>query len=153
MVNAKPVSTLLASHFNLSVKQSPSTEAELKKMKKISYASAVGCLMYVMVCTRSDLAQALTVVSKYMSNLGRDHWQAVKWILKFLKGTRNKGIMFERQHENTCITGFIDSDYARDLNKHQFTTGYIFTCVGGPVSWRSMLQSISALSMTEPNGL
>ena len=73
MINAKPVSTPLVSHFNLSVKQSPSTEAELEEMKKITYASAVGCLMYTMVCTRPDLAQALRVVSKYMSNPGRDH--------------------------------------------------------------------------------
>ena len=58
MVNAKPVSTPLASHFNLSVKQSPSTEVELKEMKKIPHASAVGCLMYAMVCTRPDLPQA-----------------------------------------------------------------------------------------------
>ena len=53
------------------------TEAELEEMKKISYASAVGCLMYAMVCTRPDLAQALSVVSKYTSIPGRDHWQAI----------------------------------------------------------------------------
>ena len=93
MVNAKTLSPLLASHFNLSTKQSTSTEAELEEMKKIPYARAVGCLMYAMTCTRSDLAQALSVVSKYLSNPVRDHWQAVKWILKYLKSTRTKGIV------------------------------------------------------------
>jgi len=149
MVNAKPVSTPLAAHFNLSAKQSPSTDDEVQEMKKIPYASAVGCLMYAMVCTRPDLAQAMSVVSKYMSNPGREHWQAVKWIIRYLKGTRNKSIMFERQHDDACITGFVDSDYAGDLDKRRSTTGYVFTCGGGPVSWRSMLQKVSALSTTE----
>jgi len=64
-------------------------------------------------------------------------------ILRYLKGTKNKGIMFERQHGDACITGFIDSDYAVYLNKHRST------CDRGLVSWRFMLQSISILSMTE----
>jgi len=80
----------------LSVKQSPSIEAKLEEMKKILYASAVRCLIYAMGCTRTHLAQVMSVVSKYMSNLDREHWHAVKWILKYLKGTRNLGVMFER---------------------------------------------------------
>jgi len=64
MVDVKPVSTPLASHFVLSTKQSPSSEVALEEMKKILYVSTVGCLMYVMVCTRPDLAQAMNVVSK-----------------------------------------------------------------------------------------
>ena len=79
----------------------------------------------------------------------RDYWQAVKWILMYLKGIRNKGIMFERQQGDACITGFVDSDYAGDLDERRSTMGYVFTCSGGPVSWRSMLQSISTLSTTE----
>jgi len=54
--------------------------------------------------------------------------------------------MFERQYEETCITSFVDSDYAGDLDKRQFTTSYIFTCDGGQVCLRSLLQSVSALS-------
>ena len=117
MVNAKPVSTPLASHFNLSAKQCPTTEAEAEAMSKIPYANAVGCLMYAMVCTRPDLAQAMSVVSKYMANPGSVHWQAVKWMLRYLKGTSSHGIVFERQHEGICICGFVDSDYAGDLDK------------------------------------
>ena len=48
-----------------------------------------------------------------------------------------------------CITGFVDSDYAGNLEKRRSTMGYVFTCGGGPVSWRSMLQLISTLSTTE----
>ena len=112
MVDAKPVSTTLVSRFILSAKQSPYTEAELEEMKKIPCAVAFGCLMYAMVCTRSDLARAMSVVSKYMSNAGRVHWQAIKWILRYLKGTRIC-IMFERQLERCASLILLTPLYGR----------------------------------------
>ena len=56
-------------------------------MSKVPYALAVGSLMYVMVCTRLDIGYAVGVVTRYMSNPGREHWVAVKWIFWYLKGT------------------------------------------------------------------
>ena len=55
-------------------------------MSKVPYASAVGCLMYAMVCTRPDLAQGVSVVSKFLANLGKQHWDVVKWIFRYLRG-------------------------------------------------------------------
>src|ERR1044072_5483685 len=92
MSRSKPVSTPLANHFKLSLENCPKTEAEQKTMSKIPYASAVGCLMYAMVCTRPDLAQAVSQVCKFMSKPGKQHWEAVKWILRYLRGTPDKGI-------------------------------------------------------------
>jgi hypothetical protein len=73
MENTKPLSTPLANHFHLFILQCPKTVEETEDMSKVPYASAVGCLMYVMVCTIPDLAHAINVVSKYMANLGRQH--------------------------------------------------------------------------------
>ncbi|PKI46120.1 hypothetical protein CRG98_033515 [Punica granatum] len=81
MGNAKLVSSPLASHFKLSSKQCPS-EKEKEEMKKVPYSSAVGSLMYVMVCTRPDIAHSIGVVSHFLSNPGKKHWNAVKWILR-----------------------------------------------------------------------
>ena len=78
MSSAKPVSTLLAPHFALSAKQCPSFLDECAEMSTAPYACAVGCLMYATVCMRPDLALAVGMVSKYMSNLGKEHWKAVK---------------------------------------------------------------------------
>ena len=78
MQDAKPINTPLASHFKLSKEQSPKTTEDCESMKKTPYASAVGSLMYAMVCTRLDIAHAVGVVCKYMANLGRQHWEAVK---------------------------------------------------------------------------
>jgi len=73
MENAKAVSTPLTTHFKLSAKQSSSNEIEKTDMQRVSYASVVGSLMYVMVCTRPDIAHVVGTVSKFLSNPGREH--------------------------------------------------------------------------------
>jgi hypothetical protein len=65
-------------HFHFSTSQCPKTVEETEYMFKVSYANAVGCLMYAMVCSKPDLARAVSVVSKYMANLGSQHWDVVK---------------------------------------------------------------------------
>jgi len=70
----KPVSTPLAPHFKLSASMSPCTEEKHKYMVQISYANAVGALMYAMVCTRPDISHAISMVSRYMHNSGKGHW-------------------------------------------------------------------------------
>ncbi|KAG7553078.1 Zinc finger CCHC-type superfamily [Arabidopsis thaliana x Arabidopsis arenosa] len=87
MDNSKVVSTPLATHFRLNSQQSPKTKLEKEDMARVSYASAVGSLMYAMVCTRPDIAHAVGTVSRFLSNPGREHWNAVKWILRYLRGT------------------------------------------------------------------
>lgn len=60
-------------------------------MSRVPYASAIGSLMYATVCTRPDISQAARVVSRYMTNPGKVHWQAVKWIIRYLKSTSDVG--------------------------------------------------------------
>jgi len=78
MENAKAVSTPLPSHLKLTKNMCPKTQEEEEKMSKVPYASVVGSLMYTMVRTRPDIAHAVGVVSRYMSHLGLEHWNAVK---------------------------------------------------------------------------
>ncbi|BBG93278.1 transposable element gene [Prunus dulcis] len=87
MQEAKVVSTPLAAHFKLSGQQCPKFEEEQQVMEKVPYANALGCLMYAMVCTPPDIAQAISVVSSHMVNPGKQHWDAIKWILRYLKGS------------------------------------------------------------------
>ena len=78
MQNAKPVNSPLAGHHKLSKDHCPTSKREKEAMKKVPYQSDVGCLMYAMVCTRPDLAYAVGVVSRFMSNPGEAHWAVVK---------------------------------------------------------------------------
>ncbi|CAL9011601.1 unnamed protein product, partial [Prunus brigantina] len=86
MDKAKLVSSPFPSHFKLSSKQSPTCEKEKENMAMVPYSSAVGSMMYAMICTRPDITHAVGVVSRFLSKPGREHWNAVKWILKYLRG-------------------------------------------------------------------
>jgi hypothetical protein len=72
----------------------PKTQEEIKYMSKVPYSLAVGSLMYAMVCTRPDIAHAVGVVSGYMNNPGKEHCEAVKWILRYLIGTTTHALCF-----------------------------------------------------------
>lgn len=88
-------------------------------MAKISYANAIDSLMYAMVCTRSDFSQAVGVVSKYMHDVGREHWQAVKRIPLYILNTVDVGLVYEQDVDvGKHIVGYCDFDYAGDLDKH-----------------------------------
>ena len=112
----KLVSTPLAPHFKLSDAMSPNNEAEREYMSRVPYANAIGSLMYAMVCTRPDISHTVGVVSRYMHNPGKDHWQAVKWILRYIHNTVDVGLVFE-QKDSQYLVGYCDSDYAGDLDK------------------------------------
>uniref|UniRef100_A0A3Q7EB76 Reverse transcriptase Ty1/copia-type domain-containing protein n=1 Tax=Solanum lycopersicum TaxID=4081 RepID=A0A3Q7EB76_SOLLC len=147
MDKAKVVSTPLAMHFKLSMKQCPSSDDEKEDMKKVLYALAVCSLMYVMVCTRLDISHAVGVVSRFVSNPGREHWNAVKWVMRYLCGTSSLSLCFSTGKPILC--GYTDSDMAGDVDTRKSTSGYLVTFAGGAVSWQSRLQKCVALSTTK----
>eukprot|EP00253_Pinus_taeda_P021843 PITA_21843 len=114
----------------LSVEQHPKTQEEEEDMSCAPYASAVGSLMYAMVCTRPDITHEVGVLSRFMSKLGKGHWIVVKRVFRYLRGTS-------------------DYDWAGDLDQRRSTSGYVFNLFGGVVSWMSKKQSVEALSTTE----
>ncbi|GJW44243.1 hypothetical protein Tco_0073042 [Tanacetum coccineum] len=119
-------------------------------MSKVPYANAVGRLMYLMVCTRPDIAYALSVVSRYLANPSKNHWEAMKWILKYLRGIANVGLVYGTNCGNHVdVTGFVDSNYAKDPDKGRSITGYTLLVQGCVVSWKATLQHVVALSTTE----
>jgi hypothetical protein len=147
MVDAKPVSTPLASHLKLTSNQCPTSIEGKEEMSKIPYASAVGSLMYAMVCTHPDIAHSVGVVSRFLANPGKEHWNAVKWILRYIRGSIDYCLCF--QGTDTLLEGFTDVDMAGDMDSRKSTTCYIYTFAGVAVSWVSRLQKVVALSTTE----
>ena len=87
------------------------------------------------------------VVSKHMNNLGKLHWEAVKWILRYLRGTTGKALCFKGG--DTILIGYVDADLVGNVDIRMSTTGYVYTVGGTAVSWGSQLQMIVALSTTE----
>ncbi|XP_062112501.1 uncharacterized protein LOC133823667 [Humulus lupulus] len=93
--DSKSVSVPLGGKFVLSKDQSPKTIEETKEMAKVPYAMALGCLMYIMVSTRPDIVHALRILSRFMFNPGLEHWNALKWLLRYLKGTTEMGLRYK----------------------------------------------------------
>src|SRR6202034_1808807 len=109
-------------------------------------------LMYVMVCTRPDISHAVGVLSRIMSKPRKEHWTAVKRVFRYLRGTSDYGLCYQGRlglDKVLDIHGFVDADWAGDLDQRRSTSGYVFNLFGGAVSWMSKKQSIVALSTIE----
>ena len=78
-------------------------------MKHVPYASAVGSLMYAMLCTRPHIYYIVGVMSRFQSNLGPDHWIVVKHILKYLRRTREYMLVYSSN--DLKILGYTDLDF------------------------------------------
>ena len=137
--------------IHLSKEMCPQTIEEVQKMSKIPYASAIGSLMYAMLCTRPDISYGVSITSRYQSNPGIEHWNAVKNILKYLRRTKDLFLVYgggDLQSE-LQVEAYTDSDFQSDVNDSKSTSGFVFTLNGGAVSWRSRKQSVTADSTTE----
>jgi len=92
---------------------SPKTIDEREYMSHVLYASVVGNFMYAIVWTRLDLSQAMSMVSRYMHDLDKGYWEAVRWILRYIRGTVDVGLVFEKDdHGKQECTGYVESNYA-----------------------------------------
>jgi len=119
MTEVRSVSTSLAGHFRLSSSQCPNSQEEENEMSQVPFASAVRSLMYVIVCTRLDLPYTVGLVSQFMLNLGKQCWEAVKLVLRYLRGIVGLGLVFQRlKTENfKVLQVYVDADYGGDLDQ------------------------------------
>jgi hypothetical protein len=134
------------------VDQCPKTLEEEEDMSRVPYVSAVGSLMYAMVCTRPDSAHVVGVLSRYMSKLGKEHWTTVKKVFRYLRAITTYGLCYQGRpglDKVLDIHGFVDADWAEDLDRKRSISGYVFNLFGGATSWMRKLQSVVELSTTQ----
>jgi hypothetical protein len=113
------------------------------------YRSLIGSLRYL-VNTRPDLAFSVGYVSRFMQESHADHLVVVKHILRYLAGTCDWGLFYEKgKGEKPRLVGYSDSDWAGDLDGKKRTTGLIFFLNNSVVWWQSMKQRIVAMSSCE----
>ena len=147
MENSKKGTLPFRHGVHLSKEQSPKTLEQKERMSRIPFASAVGSLMYAMLCTIPDICYAVGIVSRYQSDPGEEHWIAVKHILKYLRRTRDYMLVYSSGSlENISYT---DSDFQGDIDSRKSTSEYVFTLNGGAICWRSVKQTCVDDSTTE----
>ena len=117
-------------------------------LEKAKYSAKDGSIMYAMVETRIDIAFATSMVSRFAKNPSLGHFNAIDQNLRYLAGSRDRGIIFGGEKELKLV-GYSDSDWARDHADRKSTSGFVFMLNGGPISYASKKQAVVALSSTE----
>ncbi|XP_062103670.1 secreted RxLR effector protein 161-like [Humulus lupulus] len=120
-------------------------------MAGVPYAYAVGSLMYAMVCTQPDIAYSVSMVSRFMSNPEKSHWQALKGILRYIKGSLGKGLVIggaDGKHDKlVVIEGFVDYDFVGCLDTRKSLTAYVFTAVETAIAGKLVYKSQVAMGI------
>src|SRR3954467_436602 len=122
--------------IKLSKTQFPSTADVRSRMSAIPYASAVGSIMYAMICTRPDVSYALSVVRRYQADPGEIHWTTSKNILKYLRRTKDMLLVYGGEDE-LSVKGYTDASYLTDPDDSRSQSRYVVIINGGAMSWKT----------------
>lgn len=147
MDNAHPLSTPMVVR-SLDVKNDPFRPCENDEEllgPEVPYLSAIGALMYLANSTRPDIAFAVSLLARFSSSPTRRHWNGIKHILRYLRGTIDMGLFYPNDTKSQLV-GYADAGYLSDPHKARSQTGYVFTCGGTAISWRSTKQTLAATS-------
>lgn len=111
----------------------------------------IGCLMYIMLCTRPDLSTAVNILSRYSNKSNEELWKCLKRVLRYLKGTVNLKLTFTKNLNcNNMFLGYVDSDWAGSTIDRKSTTGYLFKMFKESlINWSTKKQNSVAASSTE----
>ena len=152
MSDCKALSTPMAEHVKLTNDMFPLEGSEKQRvMSKRNYRSLIGSSNYLSLSSRPDIAQATHVLSSFLENPGEQHWVAAKHVLRFLQGTKDLCLMFQKCKSGLCLVGYSDSDWAGNEDHRKNTSGYWFKLneSSACVSWLSKVQGTVAPSTAE----
>jgi hypothetical protein len=125
------------------------TSEELEESYKRPYGRLVGKVLYLVTCSRPDLAQPARELARFIANHGEQHWKAAKHLIRYLQGTKSYGVLLGRVDKPYPIFhGLSDSDWGMSDNRKS-VSGYIIFFADGPISWSSKQQGTVALSSCE----
>ncbi|KAH9139250.1 hypothetical protein AeRB84_016475 [Aphanomyces euteiches] len=151
MASSHPVHTPFECTTKLSKSQCASTPDDIAFMASKPYRSLVGSLMYLAMGTRPDLAFPLQQLSQFLENPGPAHWRAAKRVLRYINGTRSRGLLLGGSDfiHKPFLSAYVDADYANCKDTRRCVSGYVLLLLGSPISWLAKKQNIVTLSTTE----
>jgi hypothetical protein len=113
---------------------------------EVPYLSAIDALMYLANCTWPDIAFSVNLLARYSSAPTRRHWNGVKHVLHYLRGTTDMRLFYSKG-SNSQLIGYVDAGFFSDPHKGRSQIGYLFTCGSTAISWRSVKQTLVASSL------
>ena len=140
---------------DLSIQETPMIERyaivrspEDELFTEFDMKSKIGSLMFAAVCTRPDIAFAVSYLARFTNHPSQLVCQAIIRVFGYLKGTKGMSINFVRE-DGVSPMVYCDSDYAGDVNDCKSTSGILVMIGSSPVSWYSSKQTITAQSTTD----
>ncbi|OWZ13835.1 polyprotein [Phytophthora megakarya] len=118
-------------------------------MQATPYRALIGCLLYITTCTRPDVAYIVTQLSRFLENPGQQHWKAAIRVLRYLKGTRDLGIVYNGNKGKVELTAYTDADWGSNLDDRRSVSGTMVMISGAPVVFKSKYQRMVVLSSAE----
>ena len=115
---------------------------------RIRMYELIGSLQYLANTTRPDISQAVSLLARYRANPTTAHYKAGLRVVSYLLGTKEMGLVYEGTGQQT-LEGYVDSDFAGDMDTRKSTTGFVFILNGGAISWGSKKQQSVATSTVE----
>jgi hypothetical protein len=129
----------------------PFTEEEESEMTDVyeTYGTVVGMLGHLCNATRPDLSYSVNQCRSYTSNPRRHHWEALKRIVRYLKGTLNFGLVYSMVHGKDQLHAYCDADWATNEDDRKSVSGNVFMYMGAAIGWKSIKQTAVARSTAE----
>ncbi|GJV10897.1 zinc finger, CCHC-type containing protein [Tanacetum coccineum] len=116
-------------------------------VSQLEYSRVIGCLVYAMTCTRPDIAFVVGKLSRYTSNPGTRHWQAIQRVLKYLKKIMDYKLTYTAYP--SVLKGYTDASWISNTEDNSSTSGWVFLLGGGAISWASKKQTCITSSTIE----
>lgn len=152
MSNIKSSTTPLAIPCKLSLTDCPESDHDKRFMTQFPYRQLLGKLRYLVTGTRLDICYSINFLSRFMHNPGFKHWKALLRVVRYLKFTRNFGLLYSSNSTLsplTSIIGWSDSDWGGEMDTRRSTAGFSFVLAGAAVTWQSKKQTAVTLSTAE----
>ncbi|UYV65651.1 hypothetical protein LAZ67_3004955 [Cordylochernes scorpioides] len=147
-ITSEPLNYFLANKVGTPTDNS-TVPGEAEILENVPFREAIGSLMHLSCLTRPDITFALNKVSQKLAAPTKYDWEAVKRIFKYLVGTTEYGIMYQKGHKVGVLESFSDADFAGDPETRRSTSGVVCKLAGGAISWLSQKQRSVSLSTTE----
>jgi len=150
--DCKPESAPAVKNLQLSIRDCPADGSkEQEEMKQYPYRSIVGSLLFVSVMTRPDITYIVNSLARFSTNPGKPHWNALRHLLRYLRGTSKLGLVLGGQvpKGKPLLEAYADASWADNVDDRHSTSGYCFTLFGSLIAWFSRNQYLLARSSFE----
>lgn len=132
---------------NISLEKEPKVPGEAVKIDRTQYQELIGSLLHLSVYSRPDISCSVNMLSQFNQDPRKQHWNSALKVVRYLKTTINHKLQYRKTGQP--LTGYVDANWAQDVNDRRSQSGFYFKFAGAAISWESRKQKVVAMSSAE----